>query len=350
MFNESRIVHNSGEWNEYIGQIPDADIYFTPEYCKIYEKNGEGQAQMFVYREGNDFVCYPFLLRKVGDLPAVRQLDLREDLYDITTPYGYGGPITNVKETGKRQDLFRRFSKAFAEACGELRIIAEFVRFHPVLQNHRDYTAVEPAFNRNTIHIDLTASESEIQGRYSRDNRNRIRKALKEGLTVKHSPINEIDSLLSLYYKTMDKKQASDYYYFPRSFFHDTIADLNGHIELIEIRLGDQTIASCLFMHYNQFVHYHLMGSDKDYLRLAPINLLVHHAAIWAKSRGYRYLHLGGGSSGNDNLYRFKKSFDETEANDFYTGKMVRNPEAYQYIVERLGIEEQGSYFPVYRV
>jgi hypothetical protein len=336
-------------WNRYISQIPDADIYFRAEYCRIYEENGEGMARLFVYSEGDHFVCYPFLLRCLDDLPVVREAKLGESYFDIATPYGYGGPITNVRSPKERGDLMKGFSEAFHRYCLDHNVVTEFVRFHPILQNYGWYSEVNPSYVKNTICIHLSDDEATVAGRYKSDNRNRIRKARKEGLNFVRSDAGRLDQLLKLYYLTMDRNQAQPYYYFSETFFANTVSLLNGNVELFEIVHQDKIIASCLFMHFNQYVHYHLMGSDYEYLKLAPINLLIHEAMLWAKSKGYQYLHLGGGYTGNDSLYRFKKTFNEERSLDYYVGSKIHIPEVYSLLQSHVRELSECDYFPIYR-
>ncbi|WP_158606508.1 GNAT family N-acetyltransferase [Paenibacillus ginsengarvi] len=337
-------------WNHYLSLIPESDIYYTLEYCRIYEENGEGQSQMFVYTEGDSIVCYPFLLRRIDHMQCVQAAEIMGPLFDITTPYGYGGPITNVKDPDERAELFERFSSSFQTFCGEQRIVSEFVRFHPILKNYEDYIATSPFFSRNTICLSLTDDEEIISGRYKVGNRNRIRRAYREGLAIRHADPSRLEHFVKLYYSTMDKNNAHSYYYFSETFFYNTVQFLEGSIELIEVLYGDKIIASCLFMHYNKYVHYHLLGSDKTYLKFGPINLLVHEAMLWAKNRGYEYLHLGGGYTGNDSLYEFKQTFNMDTNMDYYLGKKIHLPDIYNKLAEAArGKIEDDSYFPIYR-
>ncbi|MCU6794228.1 GNAT family N-acetyltransferase [Paenibacillus sp. WQ 127069] len=338
------------QWDAYLRQVPRSDIYFTAGYARIYEENGDGEAQLFIYERDGQFVCYPYLLRNISDLPVVARLKLGHEVYDISTPYGYGGPLTNVVEPADKAVIFREFESVFHAYCEEKHIITEFVRFHPILNNALDYEAVDPCFVRNTIYINLDQSEEDMQRQYSRDNRNRIRRALKEGLTVAQADTGDLEQLLALYYSTMDKKQAQSYYYFSEQFFANTVQILGDQIGLVEVKYGDKVIASAMFMYSGEFAHYHLMGSDRQYLPVAPINLLIHYAATQARERGYRYMHLGGGYTGNDNLFRFKRSFNEKTMADFYIGKRIHCESLYQAIIEPIAISMvEQNYFPLYR-
>ncbi|MCR8844162.1 GNAT family N-acetyltransferase [Paenibacillus sp. SC116] len=347
-------MENREKWNTYTRAALDTDVYFSAEYCRVYEDNGEGKAQLFVYEEGDEFVCYPYLLRDASHLPGLRELNVTKPIYDITTPYGYGGPISNVADADRRTRLFRNFEYQFDAYCHEHRIVSEFVRFHPLLNNWRDYNDVNPEFVRNTVFVDLTLSEEDMLTTFSRDNRNRIRRAQREGFYVTIKEPTRLDNLIRLYDATMLKKQASTYYYFDRNFFQNTTSYLEGYVKLMEVHADDKVIASCLFMHEGDYAHYHLMGSDQAYLKAAPINLLIYEAALWAKSQGFKKLHLGGGVTGNDNLFRFKRSFNEREWADFYVGRRIRHQSLYDAAALILNKQHgiagtESAYFPMYR-
>ncbi|WP_158560362.1 lipid II:glycine glycyltransferase FemX [Paenibacillus contaminans] len=339
---------NASQWRRIIDQLECADVFYTPEYCNLYEKNGEGMAQCFVYQEGDNLVCYPFLLRKIKELPRYANSQVADGLYDIVTPYGYGGPITNVAEPAERLKLLESFERIFDEYCKEKRIVTEFVRFHPLLRNHDYYLDIAPQFNRNTVYIDLRLSEEEIQEQFSGPCKNRIRKAVKEGLTV-HSTKSGIESFITMYYATMDKLGADSFYYFPKETFYNTMDLLEGNSDILEVHLNEKVILSGLFLHYGPYLHFHLIGSDKDYLHLAPTNLLFDYAAKWGKANGFTYLHLGGGYKADDSLYRFKKHFNKGDDLDFYIGKKVRCAEEYRLLTTEFDGERYGDYFPIYR-
>ncbi|MDQ0482511.1 lipid II:glycine glycyltransferase FemX [Guptibacillus hwajinpoensis] len=338
-------------WHEYLNRLDQKDVYFTPEYCEIHEKNGDGVAQAYLYEEGEDFVLYPYLLRDLTRLSHLSHVTQKYGkLYDITTPYGYGGPVTNVKDEERVHAFLRRFTKSFREYCKGAQIVTEFIRFHPLYQNQYLFADGEKNHIRDTIYIDLTKEYEEIWANYDTKNRNRIRKSKSYDLQIEHRNRHERQDLLRLYNSTMERTGAKEYYFFSDSYFQNTLELLGENVELIEVVTEDgKVVMSVIFMFGNEYIHYHLLGSDQEYLRLATNNLVVDYMVQWAKKRGYKAMHLGGGYAGNDDsLYRFKKHFNKNGALPFYIGKHVHNEAIYKELSEALPVQFKG-YFPVYR-
>ena len=65
-------LNEKKEWSISLEKLPvdQQDIYYTPEYYELYEKNGDGQAMCFVFEKDNDIALYPFLISSSGLWPA----------------------------------------------------------------------------------------------------------------------------------------------------------------------------------------------------------------------------------------------------------------------------------------
>ena len=74
------------EWAKSLEKLPidQQDIYYTPEYYALYEKNGDGQAICFVFEKDKDIALYPFLINSVNDLGY----ELDDEYFDIQGAYG----------------------------------------------------------------------------------------------------------------------------------------------------------------------------------------------------------------------------------------------------------------------
>lgn len=85
MYKVLGLKHDAEEWRKTLESMPSSqqDVYFTPEYYALHEKNGDGESCCFVYEEKGDElaipaeasqsmpaqrVLYPFLLNNVSVL------------------------------------------------------------------------------------------------------------------------------------------------------------------------------------------------------------------------------------------------------------------------------------------
>lgn len=295
------------KWRELYHRFPPGaiDVFYLPEYARLFELHGDGRACCFVYWETPDrFVIYPFHLRFIRDIPEFRHVD--PEWTDIINPYGYGGYLAS--QPG--MDL-AGFFRAFRDYCRERRVVSELVRFHPLLGNFDSCRPFISAYRQSpVVVVDLTRGPEAVWQGFSPACRNKIRKARKHGVRILVDEAGEhLDAFHRLYTATMARVGARDYYYFSRPWFDQLIRLLEGRAVFFHALLEDRIIASSLFLHDGKYMHYYLSGSDQAYKNFAANNLILQEAALWGQGRGISRLNLGGGVEPDDNLFKFKASF-----------------------------------------
>ena len=341
------------EWGEILAEARPADVYFSPGYHRIFEEYEGHRAELFVYREGNRFVAFPYLRRDLGELEHLG-LGLGE-LFDVTSAYGYGGPFWSVEEPD--EGMWKRFREAFGEHCRSEGIVSEFVRFDPMVVNHVGYEDAEES--NTTVYVDLTGSGKDVRRGFSSANWRNIRKAERSGVEFAELLWEESgEEFYRLYEQTMKRVGASDFYFFPVNFFANHFRYLGGGAHLFGGMLRGELIAVALCMSYGSLFHYHFGCSSEAHLNVRPNNLLFRGMIRWARNRGFRKLHLGGGYEEGDSLFRFKASFSSHRAK-FFVCRRVHMADEYERLT-RLNDEhiarEGGTlsarakdFFPAYR-
>lgn len=329
------VIVDRKSWNDFFKSYFDAqkDIYFDYSYHKAYELNGDGTAMCAVFVGANGMkLMYPFIKVKI---PCY---GLCKDYYDITSCYGYGGPLAvcyNIQE-------MKVFESRFHHWCVENNIVAEFVRFHPLLENHKLFERdIQVELNRQTVYVDLNRSVEELwKQSLTGKNRNQIRKALKSGVTIKET--SELKSFLNIYNQTMQRLSADPYLFFCEPYFVQLSTLLPENMAILEAIFEDCVIAGAILLFMGNTIHYHLAGSLKEYLYLCPNNLLLFHAILFGHRMKHKTLHLGGGNSTgeDDSLFKFKKSFSPDRKN-YYIGKRVHNHMLYDILIKKW-TEKQG--------
>ena len=324
------------------------DLHYRPEYCGLFADVGE--AHLFIYREGTDSVLYPFLLRKVNLIPGLAG-NLSRDLYDITSPYGYGGPLASP---GAGEQVLKNFCHCFARYCQKNGIITEFIRFHPVLGNHRlleKHLAVEKV--SSAVVVDLKNSAAEIWAGYERNNRKNINKAYREGLkVVLESSPHRFADFLSIYHHTLSRNQASGFYYFSGDFYDSVHRDLKGNYIYAHTLAGGRVISTELLLYNGTYVHSFLGGTLEAFFDLRPNNILKHEVIQWAKARGISFFLLGGGYREGDGIFRYKRSFASGGVLEYHVGKKIHDHAAVSCLKEIIADgrqRESKEYFPPYR-
>jgi len=322
------------------------DIYFEPDYAKLYETEENRAVE---YR----FECeYGF----ITNLSLKRRIDIKlpdeVQYYDLVTPYGYGGPV--IHWTNDKEKLIQAYMDDFGRYTEKEHIIAEFVRFHPILGNGVDFKEVyKSIFDRKTVGTNLTYDDV-VAKEFSKHKRKDIRKALKNPeirYEVTENP-STLQDFLKIYYSTMDRDKADDYYYFKPDYFQTMLEKFREHITAGRVFLGDQLIAMGVYFRYGKYLHAHLSGTLSEYLDYSPANILKYALAVYGHENGYEVIHYGGGSSRSpeNGLYRFKKEFGKNTEFDFYIAKKVWNEEIYKQICSAVGADVNSEFFPAYRM
>lgn len=337
-------IEQSKKWDEVVRSFNDYDVYWMSGYVKAFQVHGDGDPLLLYYEGNNTRGINVVMKRDIAHDKHFTDSLQQGQYYDFASPYGYGGWIIEGDNVSK-------LDVEYQEYCRQNSIVSEFVRFHPMLQNQK---AVESIYDviplGETVAMKLQPEECIWENIISK-NRNVIRKAEKNGVTVQHGLSKELlETFREIYNATMDKDGAELYYYFGEEFYGSILTDLKDNAQLFYATIEDKIIAAAIIIFANGRMNYHLSGSVREYSSLAPSNLMLFEAAKWGSSNGYRTFYLGGGvGSGEDSLFKFKRAFFRGELHRFHIGRKVMIPEVYDKLVEmRTDLSESG-FFPRYR-
>jgi hypothetical protein len=315
------------EWAKSLEKLPvdQQDIYYTPEYYELYEKIGDGQAMCFVFEKDDDIALYPFLKNSVNDLGY----DLDEDYFDIQGAYGYNGVVSSSYNLSFRKEFYRTFCKY----CSKNNIIAEFVRYHPLIKNHKfSKDIIKIYLDRKTVFINLNNKELAIENKIDKSVIRNLKKANNFGLSVDNI-LGKVDDFIKIYHHTMKRVNSNSYLFFNRKYF-ENLFKLSSLVN-VNVNYNNKTIATAVCFRYKKYFHYHLGASYSDYLSLRP-NDLIFYGMIQASLKGESYfLHFGGGNSSfaDDSLLRFKKKFSK-DISCFYISKIIHNKTVYNSVCD----------------
>ena len=241
---------------------------------------------------------------------------------DWQSAYGYGGPIVYGLSDDEVSDAW----KAIDAIASERSVVAEFVRFHPILGNQQAYPGARRV-DRQVVYLDLESPD--LLNSYSGRARTAIRKALAAGLQPQwESPRDARASFPDFYREGMRRIGASDFYHFSDRYFDALLALANTRV--LSILQGTERLAMGVFLFGSDLAEYHLSATSEAGRVTGATNLLLHAAALRARDNGCRGLFLGGGTDARpDNpLLKFKSSFAPASLT-FYIGHRVHGHSVY---------------------
>lgn len=328
-------IEDKSLWEKTIFELPidKQDIYLTYQFLKLESlTKSHVSFHCFYFKKDNNFGIYTFLKRDVNQFKFLEG-KLNEQYYDIESAYGYGGAVFSTHDPKFEQYFYEKFF----EWQKQNNIIASFSRFHPILINYANIATTklfdDVIFDRNTVSLDLTQGFEKIwESEFSSKNRNVIRKAKKNGLTIQVS--EDPSKFIEVYHQTMERLHALDLFYYNQSYFDYIFSsDFKETTYLLEVVKEDQVIGGLILFIFGDYCHYHLSARDENFKSLAVSNFALSEAIKFGISKGCKIMHFGGGNSSSekDTLFRFKTSFSK-ELKEFVIAKKVVNKEVYDFV------------------
>jgi hypothetical protein len=343
------------QWMEVLERCFQYDAYHLPGYHALAEDRGEGRAVLLVYEEGDDLVAVPLLLRPVEAVAGLAQVG--RGLQDATSVYGYAGLIASHPQIPRA--MLQGFQAALADHLRDQKVVSLFSRLHPLIGQRPWLSGLgEVVFVGQTVSIDLTLPLEAQRAQYRKGHKFDLKRLRRLSLTCRHDRDQAyIGEVARIYLETMHRVDATDEYLFDRTYFDQLVSLLGSHVHLLVCQSEDEIVCGAFFLLCNGIAQAHLGGTRTDYLRLAPMKLLIDEARLWATEKGAHVLHLGGGvGAQEDLLFRFKTGFSDRR-HEFAIWRSVLLPQVYDQLcqartqwVEQTGAALVSSgYFPAYR-
>ncbi len=326
------------------------DLYHLPAYAQLEAEWVGARAIAYLYRE-NDATMLLVLLER--PLPS-------GDGTDVVSPYGYSSPV--VSPQGDEAFLNRALS-AYDEAARARGILSTFIRLHPIfrselpaLQHGTDMRRFQIA-RGSTVTMPM-ADEPELwlKGLAS-GHRFDLRKLKRNGCRFVIDTDNVWSAFPHIYRTTMERIGAQSAYFYTDEYLAAFRERLDGHVHCAAIQDADgEIMCASIFTLVNGLLQYHLSGTRPQYFHQAPTKLLLAEIREWARNRGIRLFHLGGGyGSGRDKLFEFKHRFGGQELT-FRTVSIIHDAKKFEAECEawkaryRAQLAGPEGFFPPYRM
>lgn len=347
------VDHERAQWSAATERLPAdrRDVYFLPEYLRPYEKMTGGEACCAVCTAGDALLLYPFLKSTIALDDETSQLKV----HDIQSAYGYGGPVVNP--AGEAAEFLQEAWSKFAAWCAIENVVSEFVRFHPLLDNVRWAPKAMKTFeDRITIPIALGRyPDNLVTSSYYRAHRQMLNKAERSGFTFHVMPAqNELAWFVPLYQETQEFLQAGNDTRFGMEYFSSLVEGFDTMAWLGVVKRAGEITVAVLVLEGPTYLHSHLMGYRRNMQTAGMTNLVYHGIALEGAKRGKTIMHMGGGrnNSGEDSLFRFKKSLSPARAH-FWLGTNCHDQQLYNELASRWEIKHgprPGNYLQFYKL
>ena len=328
------------EWTAYVNAALEYDFYHTWFYHSL---DHTGNPFLFVYEEDQNYIAFPLLKRNITD----------SSFSDLSSVYGYTGPISNQKFEDIDDRMIDNFRVSFLDFLDKEQNVCVFSRLHPLFNQYLLFEKFGGIYeNGKTVAIDLTLSIEEQRGKYRKTTLKNIKKCREAGYSVKQSrDQNDITLFYDMYTRNMERVEAADCYFFSKSYFNYLIGNEEFDCRLLLVCANDVIVCGMIVTFTHGIIQVHLVGTKPTYLRESPAKFLIDEITLIGRNEGMKYLHLGGGVGFKmDTLFNWKAGFSDLFL-EYKSWRYVSNTSVYHSLVSKREIDERINidFFPLYR-
>lgn len=331
-------------YNDTLNVLTDKHPYYKVAFLDIFY-DGLSNARAFVFYDElhKPIIAMPFYLR------PIEQLIDNEQFFDITSTWGYSGPLFN---DGSSKAILEAFWKDVDEWYKQNRVVTEFIRFN-TYDNTLGYTGtLVPVMN--IIKGKLSDAET-IWENYNRKVRKNIRTAEREELHTKIFYKNvskqHINDFYKIFVHTMDRTNATAQYYNSKEKLSQFIEAFPDNAAIVLTYKDEIPVASEMILLSTDSIFSFLGGTLSDYFSMRPNEILKHDVNLWGIANGFKYFVLGGGLGKEDGIFEYKKAFFPNDMFLFTTGRKIINQKVYDklLLLTNQTTSTDSNFFPLYR-
>ena len=335
-------TEHPSEWRKALPAT--RSVFRSYEFSRIWERSQGFPAQLLLLEGDTGTVAYPFFQRPIGDMAA--QAGVPQARWDTNTA-DYTGPL--VIAGSAPADIGDVVSCAFRD----MGVVAEFVHL-----NLTDEVLIPREFvhhNRDVVYVDLTVDHDVLwRDHFAHACRKNINRSVRENVRIFEArSADDIRKYQEIYFRTMDRAEALQRYYFKLDFFLGFFEEMRDHARFVMAEYQGKIIGAILYLHDDDTIYSYLGGADFEFQQIRPTNAIIYDTIRWGQKLGKKRLVLGGGYTLNDNIFRFKATFSPLTL-PFHVAKRIHMPEEYAALCRAWQIAHNGEqppegYFPAYR-
>ena len=328
------------EWESTL-RTAHHDFYHLPSYVALCAARERARPCALYVSDGRRTMLLPLMIRSIPG-----------GGFDAASPYGYPGPIGIGTDD---PDFLRDTLVAGLAVLRDAGLVSAFIRLHPLLNVAPPAGVGTLVRHGDTVSVDLALTSGELWAQTRNNHRRDISKTIRLGYEAHmDKEWRHVESFKRLYRQTMERNSATPFYFFGDGYFEGLRDALGERLHLCVVEKSGVVAAAGLFVETNGIVQYHLAGTGETLREAQPAKLMTHFTIAWAKERGNRVLHLGGGVGGaTDSLLQYKSGFSPLR-HTFATLRVVLDEVEYVRLVAALGTDfdpdDREGFFPPYRI
>ena len=340
-----KLLNTSDEdmWRQYLPE--NRSVFGSLGYARIWSAIREVHPRLYVIESDDAWICYPFFLRPLAQLPF--RTDVAGE-WDSATP-DFTGPMM----FGEDDQLASEFSNSRNALFQSERVVAEFAHLHP-WSGPGAFTE-GCTHNRDIVWVDTGLSPETLwRDHFEHCCRKNIKRALQEDVRIVVGRTEaDVQEFHRIYLSTMERRDALPQYLFPYEFFAAFLRELPDNSRFVLAEVRGQVVAATLYLYDDANVYSFLGGADAAFQHMRPTNAVIWDTIRWSHETSKKRLILGGGYSAEDGIFRFKATFSPLRQ-PFFTYRRIHRDQDY-LALERGCREYNGlngqpiSYFPSYR-
>lgn len=319
-------------WLQIFEGWPEYEPHAHPAYVLAFAAPGEtALCAVSTCPQGAAFM--PIILRPF------------DESFDLTTPYGYGGPFA----IGDPPSFWPEFN-GWAQRQKVVSLVARLSLFDDKLLPFDGQTR---EVMKNVVRS-LDLPEGAMWMDFEHKVRKNVKKAERSGVSVVSDQGERLADFLRIYTSTLDRRQADEGFYFDERLFRRLLRDMPGQLRWFHALLDGQVVSTELVLVGAQNVYSFLGGTDSRHFDARPNDLLKVEIIRWARSAGKKNFVLGGGYGAEDGIYKYKLSFAPSGERPFRIGAKIFEGAAYDALVDRRKAADPSwspreGFFPAYR-
>lgn len=254
------------------------------------------------------------------------------NMFDVEPSLGYAGPLVNTNDA----DFTRTALERYSELCRTENVIAELVRFNPLLENHRffaDAAAIDISPAKEIVIARCHADEAPQLAEFSDACVRRVRRGARDCRYRELDHPDEIHAFAALYRESLERLGAAANWYLEDGFFQRAAA--LPPFRFHGVFAGSDLVSACLTAESGSTAYYLLAANCHPHAPGAN-EFLIHSIAHAGSRRRLQNLVLGGGTTAasDDPLLRFKRKFSKA-THTLFIGKIVHDKGAFDALSSR---------------